>query len=278
MRPPRRGRHRAPAFTTASLADGPPRPVARRRARRRPVVAVGRAAVRPRADARRGRDGRQGREHRSPRRRPARSGRCSSTSCTPASGPWRWTSVIAPTSSGCGPCCWPPTSSSRRRGHAPSPSWASMRQRRRPRPAPCGSPITGYGRDGDGAGRVAFGDDAAVAGGLVAGTPDRARVLRRRRRRPAHRARRRRRGPGPLRRRRRLARRRGDGPGRRLVRPPIRRRRRPGPGPSPHPGPAPPPGRPRPWATTPRPCSPPSGADPASRVGDPGVEPQVRGM
>jgi hypothetical protein len=33
--------------------------------------------------------------------------------------------------------------------------------------------ITGYGRTGDGAGRVAFGDDAAVAGGLVAWDDDR---------------------------------------------------------------------------------------------------------
>jgi hypothetical protein len=32
--------------------------------------------------------------------------------------------------------------------------------------------ITGHGRDPGGAGRVAFGDDAAVAGGLVAGTPE----------------------------------------------------------------------------------------------------------
>ncbi len=51
--------------------------------------------------------------------------------------------------------------------------------------------ITGYGRQGEGAGRVAFGDDAAAGGGLVvwhAGTA--AHVLCRRRRRPDHWARR----------------------------------------------------------------------------------------
>ena len=81
--------------------------------------------------------------------------------------------------------------------------------------------ITGYGRDGPAAQRVAFGDDAAVAGGLIGGDRtdpvfcadavadplaglDRGGG-----------------GAGVPRGRRQLARRRGDGPGRRLVRPPA---------------------------------------------------------
>ena len=47
--------------------------------------------------------------------------------------------------------------------------------------------ITGYGRSGDAANRVAFGDDAAAAGGLVVWRDGRPAVLRRRRRRPADR-------------------------------------------------------------------------------------------
>ena len=47
--------------------------------------------------------------------------------------------------------------------------------------------ITGHGTDGERADWVAFGDDAAVSGGLVGGSAERAGVLRRRDRRPVDR-------------------------------------------------------------------------------------------
>ena len=132
---------------------------------RRPLVVVGGSAVRPAARGGRGR-GRQGREHGSPRRRPrharvllpaqrgqGRSGRSTSAARTGA-----------PSSIG---SCRLRTWSSSRRDRGALRQLGIVAEEVVGRTGATWVSITGYGREGPDGDRVAFGDDAAVAGGLV---------------------------------------------------------------------------------------------------------------
>ncbi len=70
----------------------------------------------------------------------------------------------------CDDCSRPPTSSSSRRGPRHWHTGVSARPASRGATAGSGLRITGHGADGERANWVAFGDDAAVSGGLVGGT------------------------------------------------------------------------------------------------------------